>query len=284
MMKIKKHVSLLMAVLMVATLFGCTQPAAPSTSSQPQSGNTDSGIATIQEGKLIVGTSADFPPYEFHALINGQDKIMGFDMDLAQAIADDLGLELVIRDMSFDSILMELQNGMIDIAISGISPDPERALSMNFSDAYYTGGQYLMIRKADAGKYTSFASLKGLSVGAQSGSIQEDLAKEHTPESQLVSLATIPNLIMELKSGKIEAAYIEEAVAQGYLLAHDDLMLAFEVPYNVQGNAVAIKKGDEAMTAAVNATIKRLQESGELAKLIDDASALAVSTLDQAAG
>lgn len=291
----KKFLSIVIAALMVAALAACgsapassapassgvsssdasSAPASSEASSESSSSEAAGEVVTSQEGKLVVGTSADFAPYEFHILKDGKDQIVGFDMALAQAIADDLGLELVIKDMSFDSILIELSSGTIDLGIAGFSPDPERAESVDFSDYYYMGGQSLMIRKADADKYTSFESLKGLPVGAQTGSIQEDLAKEHTPESSLVSLTAIPNVIMELKAGKIEAAFMETVVAEGYLATQDDLMIAMEVPYDVEGSAVAIKKGNDAMTAAVNATIKKVLENGDMDKFIQEANALA---------
>ena len=291
----KKFLSIVIAALMVAALAACgsapassapassgvsssdasSAPASSEASSESSSSEAAGEVVTSQEGKLVVGTSADFAPYEFHILKDGKDQIVGFDMALAQAIADDLGLELVIKDMSFDSILIELSSGTIDLGIAGFSPDPERAESVDFSDYYYMGGQSLMIRKADADKYTSFESLKGLPVGAQTGSIQEDLAKELTPESSLVSLTAIPNVIMELKAGKIEAAFMETVVAEGYLATQDDLMIAMEVPYDVEGSAVAIKKGNDAMTAAVNATIKKVLENGDMDKFIQEANALA---------
>ncbi len=281
----KKFLSMMIAALMVASLAACgstpaSSPASESSEASQSSEASESSevagdIATAQEGKLVVGTSADFAPYEFHVLKDGKDQIVGFDMALAQAIADDLGLELVIKDMSFDSILIELEAGTIDLGIAGFSPDPERAESVDFSDYYYMGGQCLMIRKADAEKYTSFDSLKGLAVGAQTGSIQEDLAKANAPESNLVSLATIPNVIMELKTGKIEAAFMETVVAEGYLNTQDDLMIALDVPYDVEGSAVAIKKGNDALTAAVNATIKKVLENGDMDKFIQEANALA---------
>ena len=290
----KKFLSVLLAALMVAALAACGSTPASSAASESsqsseassqssESSSEESGssqaaageIVTAQEGKLVVGTSADFSPYEFHILKDGKDQIVGFDMALAQAIADDLGLELVIKDMAFDSILIELESGTVDLGIAGFSPDPERAESVDFSDYYYMGGQCLMIRKADAEKYTSFDSLKGLPVGAQSGSIQEGLAKENAPESSLVSLTSIPNVIMELKSGKIEAAFMETVVAEGYVKTQDDLMIAMDVPYDVEGSAVAIKKGNDALTAAVNATIKKVLENGDMDKFIQEANALA---------
>lgn len=283
----KKLFAVLLASVMVLSLVACgggssssSSSSAPASSQTPASSEaSDSGIKTVEPGKLIVGTSADFAPYEFHMLKDGKDIITGFDMDLAQAIADDLGLELVIKDMNFDSILIELNSGTIDLAIAGLSPDPERAKAVDFSDAYYTGTQCVMVRKADADKYKDTAALKGLPVGAQTGSIQEGLCKELAPDASLVSLTTIPNIIMELKSSKIEAAFMETAVADGYVAAHDDLMIAFEVPYEAEGSCAAVKKGNTALLDAVNATIKKVVENGDMIKFVQVANELAVDAI-----
>lgn len=238
-------------------------------------------VTLANEGKLVMGTSADFAPYEFHILDNGVDKIVGFDVALGQAIADELGVEFEVKDISFDSILMELNAGTIDLGIAGFSPTPERMAAVDMSRLYYTGGQSLMIRKADADKYTGLSDFgAGKSVGAQTGSIQEGLAKEQTPEAALVSLQTVPSIIMELKSNKIDAAYIETVVAEGYVKTQDDLMILCEVPFDAEGSSVAVKKGNTEMLDFVNAVITKVVANGDMAKFVEEANELST----QAAG
>lgn len=238
-------------------------------------------VTLANEGKLVMGTSADFAPYEFHILDNGVDKIVGFDVALGQAIADELGVEFEVKDISFDSILMELNAGTIDLGIAGFSPTPDRMAAVDMSCLYYTGGQSLMIRKADADKYTGLSDFgAGKSVGAQTGSIQEGLAKEQTPEAALVSLQTVPSIIMELKSNKIDAAYIETVVAEGYVKTQDDLMILCEVPFDAEGSSVAVKKGNTEMLDFVNAVITKVVANGDMAKFVEEANELST----QAAG
>ena len=238
-------------------------------------------VTLANEGKLVMGTSADFAPYEFHILDNGVDKIVGFDVALGQAIADELGVEFEVKDISFDSILMELNAGTIDLGIAGFSPTPERMAAVDMSCLYYTGGQSLMIRKADADKYTGLSDFgAGKTVGAQTGSIQEGLAKEQTPEAALVSLQTVPSIIMELKSNKIDAAYIETVVAEGYVKTQDDLMILCEVPFDAEGSSVAVKKGNTEMLDFVNAVITKVVANGDMAKFVEEANELST----QAAG
>ena len=238
-------------------------------------------VTLANDGKLVMGTSADFAPYEFHILDNGADKIVGFDVALGQAIADELGVEFEVKDISFDSILMELNAGTIDLGIAGFSPTPDRMAAVDMSLLYYTGGQSLMIRKSDADKYTGLSDFgAGKSVGAQTGSIQEGLAKEHTPDAALVSLQTVPSIIMELKSNKIDAAYIETAVAEGYVKTQDDLMILCEVPFDAEGSSVAVKKGNDGMLEFVNAVITKVVANGDMAKFVEEANALS----EQSAG
>ena len=237
-------------------------------------------VATVSEGKLTMGTSADFAPYEFHILQDGQDKIVGFDVALGQAIADELGVEFEVKDISFDSILMELNSGTIDLGIAGFSPTPERLEAVDMSLLYYTGGQSLMIKKADADKFKSFADFgAGTSVGAQTGSIQEGLAKENTPDATLTSLQTVPSIIMDLKTGKIDGAFIETAVAVGYVETQDDLMILCDVPYDSEGSSVAVKKGNEDMLNFVNAVITKVVANGSMDQFVAEANELQAQSI-----
>ena len=130
-------------------------------------------------GKIILGTSADYPPYEFHALIDGKDTIVGFDVAIAKEIAKDLGVELEIKDMSFDGLLAALVSGNVDMVIAGMTPDEERRQSVDFSDIYYSAIHGAVIRKADMDKYGKDpASLADKMIGAQKGAIQVNIAKQ----------------------------------------------------------------------------------------------------------
>ena len=233
-------------------------------------------IKTITPGKLTVGTSPDFAPYEFyHISEDGTPELAGFDVALAQRIADDLGLELQLVPMDFDGILMELQNGNIDLGISGFSPSPERAEVFDFSDLYYTGGQSFCIRQADKEKYTKFEDFKGLPVGAQNGSIQYGLAEENTPDANIIGLAKVTDIVSELVSGKLEGAFIETAVAEQYAKNYPELCVAWDVEYDSEGSAIAVQKGNEGLLQAVNGVIKTALEDGSMDKYIAEAGDLA---------
>lgn len=226
-------------------------------------------ITTIADGVLTVGTSPDFAPYEFYYIDeSGNPQLAGFDIALAQRIADELGLELKVVPMDFDGILMELQNGNIDLGISGFSPSPERAETFDFSDLYYMGGQSFVIRVADKDKYTDYAAFDGLPVGAQTGSIQMGLAEANTPNANIIGLPKVTDLINELLSGKLEGAFIETAVAEQYIKNYPDLMIAWEVPYDTEGSAIALKKGNDGLREAVNGVIKEVLADGSMDEYI----------------
>ncbi len=231
-------------------------------------------FTTINEGKLTIGTSPDFAPYEFYHISNGTPELSGFDIALGKRIADDLGLEVQFVPMDFDGILMELQSGNIDLGISGFSPSPERAETFDFSNLYYMGGQAFIIRKADHDKYTDYASFKGLPVGAQNGSIQMDLAKENTPDANIIGLAKVTDIISELVSGKLEGGYVETAVAEQYIKNYPELEIAWNVEYDTQGSAIALKKGSDLLDA-VNAVINNALSDGTMDQYITEAQELA---------
>lgn len=261
----KKLLSLVLAVSCVASLVGCGSSA-----------NTAQGaVKTVTAGKLTVATSPDFAPYEFYAIDeNGNPSLAGFDMALAKYIADDMGLELEVVTMDFDGVLTELQTKSVDLGIAGLSPDEKRKAVMDFSDVYYEGGQSLVTVKANADKFNSFEAINqaGVSVGAQTGSIQYDLAQANSPEADIVSLPKVTDIISELLSGKLDAAYIEKDVASSYQKNYPDLELVLDVPYDAEGSSIGVCKGNEELLKAVNEAIAKAKADGSLEKFIAEAN------------
>ncbi|MBQ8852471.1 MAG: transporter substrate-binding domain-containing protein, partial [Oscillibacter sp.] len=144
----KKFFATVLALTMALSLAACGAKEEPAAStpaaSTPAASSTveETGLTTVTPGKLTVATSPDFAPYEFYAINEaGEPELAGFDMALAQYIADYLGLELEVIPMDFDGTILELQNKNVDLGMAGYSPDPDRADAMDFSDIYITGGQ-----------------------------------------------------------------------------------------------------------------------------------------------
>lgn len=236
----------------------------------------DASFNTVAEGKLTIGTSPDFAPYEFyHIDENGTPQLAGFDIALAQRIADDLGLELEVVPIDFGGILTELQSGNIDLGISGFSPTPERAETFDFSDLYYTGGQAFCVAMENKDAFSSYEDFAGLSVGAQTGSIQYGLAEENTPDANIVGLTKVTDIVMELINGTLDGAFIEKDVALQYAKNYPDLCVLWDVEFDSEGSAIALKKGNEGLLDAVNGVIAQALEDGSMGEYIEEAQALA---------
>lgn len=238
-------------------------------------------LKTVSDGKLTVATSPDFAPYEFYTVDdNGKYTLVGFDMALAQYIADYLDLELEVIPMDFDGTLEELATKSVDIALAGYSPDPARKEKMDFSEIYYTGGQSFCVKKSNDKLFGSLEDTNNskYKIAAQNGSIQFDLAKKHSGEADIVALQKVTDIIAEVISEKVDGAYIETAVAETYAKNYPELLVKFEVPYDAKGSAVGVSKGNAALLAGVNMAVKAALSDGSMDKFIAEANELAGSS------
>lgn len=235
-------------------------------------------LKTVTDGKLTVATSPDFAPYEFYSIDENENPtLVGFDIALAQYIAVYLGLELEIIPMDFDGTLSELSAKKVDLALSSYSPDPTREDKMDFSDIYYVGGQsFVTVQdKADSFSTLADANKAEYQIGAQLGSIQADLAKENTPDADIVELSKVTDIIAELLSGKLDGAFIETVVAEAYAKNYPELCVKFAVPYEQEGSVVGVSKDNGALLAAVNLAIAAAKEDGSMDKFVAEANTLA---------
>ncbi|MBC5581082.1 transporter substrate-binding domain-containing protein [Anaerofilum sp. BX8] len=249
-------------------------------SSAPDSGAGDwsasERIAGIKAaGKIVLGTSADYPPFEFHTEIDGTDTIVGFDVALAQKVADALGVELEVVDMSFDNLLISLDKGDFDFVMASLSNTPERAKAVDFSSSYFRGAQVVLVRAEDADKYTTQESLAGCQVAAQKGAIQVPLANEIAGAENVVQLTKVGDMITELKAGKVEAVFLDNTIGAGYAAVHDDLVMQdIGIVYESNGNVAAVKKGDADLAAFISEVFDALTEE-EINALLGEAQATA---------
>ena len=294
----KKILALILALCMVFALCACGNEKTPDPTKSPDTTDTPATteptaapaeteepdvavvIETVTPGVLTVATSPDFAPYEFYALDEeGTPTLAGFDMDLAKYIADYLGLELEVIPMDFDGTIMELAAGKVDLGMAGYSPDPDRADKMDFSDIYITGGQSFVCLQSNKDKFTSLEDTNkaDYTIGAQVGSIQAGLAKENSPDADIIELAKVTDIIAELLTGKMDGAYIETMVAEAYAKNYPDLCIVLDVPYDAEGSVVGINKGNTALLEGVNAAIEACQSSGEFDGYV-------VKAIDQAQG
>ncbi|MCR5443014.1 MAG: transporter substrate-binding domain-containing protein [Sphaerochaetaceae bacterium] len=276
-------------ILLIAALF---TPLFASPSKEQAADNTDysamtldqlkGAIKTVSSGTLTVATSPDFAPYEFYSIgDDGTPALAGFDMSLAKYIADYLGLKLEVIPMDFDGTLMEVQNKNVDLGIAGYSPDPSRAEIMEFSDIYYEGGQSFVTTKANAGKFKSLedTNKKEYSIAAQVGSIQMDLAAKNSPNADIIALSKVTDIIAELITGKISGAYIETVVAKAYQKNYPDLELVLDVPYESEGSAIGVSKGNLALLEGVNRAIAQALSDGSMNAFVAEANEKATGNI-----
>ena len=260
----KKIIAIALTALMLAAIFcGCT--------------------ANTTKGKLVLGTSADYPPFEFHMLNEkGEDVIVGIDVFVAEKIAEDMGLELEIVDISFDNLLTAMDKGQCDIVIAAMEANAERDLVADFSDPYYTDLPPMILVKKDAvDQFTGLDSFAGLTVGAQTGTTKEDIVTNDLVGAELLSLATVNDLVNNLVYDKCSALVLDGAVAMQYAEANADLVVAEISLGDAYPYSVAVKEGDpKGLLESINKSIAKMLDDGSMEMFISDANAMSVAALE----
>ncbi|WP_017212140.1 ABC transporter substrate-binding protein [Clostridium beijerinckii] len=271
---VKKLVAIAAASAIAIGMVGCGN------STKGNKENTSSNASALQaiksKGKLVIGTSADYPPYEFHKEVDGKDQIVGFDIEMAKEIAKDLGVELEVKDMAFDGLLVALQSDKIDMVFAGMTPTDERKQNADFSDIYYTATHRFVLRSGDESGITKMEDLKNKKIGVQKGSIQEGIAKDNFDAANIKSLDKVTDLILDLKNNKVDAVLAEQPVAQINVDKNEGIAIAdkLEVKDPDGGSAIAMKKGSTDLTDQVNKTIKRLKDEDKIKQFVLDANKL----------
>ncbi len=256
-MILKKIISVvLMSILLMGVLAACGSGDKAS----------DAGTTDNKEAKVLkMGTSADYAPFEYIDTAKSSEPT-GIDIEIGKKIAEKLGYQLEIQDMDFGGLISALQNGQVDFVASAMSATDERKKSVDFSDVYYTS-KHIVVSKKGSGLDT-VETLNGKTVGAQLGSIQESKAKELVEagtDMKVDSRNRIPELLQEIKAGRMDAAIIEDTVAKGYLEANPDLE-GFTIEDADGGYALAFPK-DSKLTEEFNKELKAMSDSGELEKI-----------------
>ncbi|HHB9249119.1 TPA: ABC transporter substrate-binding protein [Streptococcus pneumoniae] len=215
---------------------------------QSGSNGSQSAVEAIkQKGKLVVATSPDYAPFEFQSLVDGKNQVVGADIDMAQAIADELGVKLEILSMSFDNVLTSLQTGKADLAVAGISATDERKEVFDFSIPYYENKISFLVRK-----------------------------KEQLPKAQLTSLTNMGEAVNELQAGKIDAVHMDEPVALSYAAKNAGLAVATVSLKMKDGdaNAVALRKNSDDLKEVVDKVIQKLKDEGTYQSYLEKAASL----------
>ena len=268
---LKKLLALGLVAVLAVGLVGCGNK------SSDNSGGNQTALEQIKKNKkLVVATSPDYPPFEFMVSENGKSKIVGADIDLAQKIADKLGVELELKAMDFDALVPALQAGKVDMVITGMTPNEKRKKAVDFSDIYFKGENAVIVNAKDAGKFTSEDQLKKARLGVQKGSTQETYVKDNLKVTNYKALVAVPDLIADMKNGNIDAVVLNSKVAGINVTKYDGIKVVENLKLTSGGDeeamAVAIKKGDNAdLIKLTNEVIKELQDSGEYDKILANA-------------
>lgn len=226
-----------------------------------------------ERGELRVGLSADYAPMEFEHTVNGKTEYAGVDIDLAKKIAKDNNLKLKIVNMSFDSLLGTLKTGKIDIIISGMTSTPERKKQVDFSDSYMMTKNIMLVKKDKVNEYKDIKDFNNKKVGAQKGTEQEKIAQTEIENASITSLSRLPDVILALKSGKVEGAVVEKPVAEAYLKQNPKLGIS-NVKFNEEekDTVIAVPKDSPKLLSQINKTIKEVKDKGLIDKYMTNAA------------
>ena len=236
----------------------------------------DDSVKRIQDkGTITMGTSADAPPFEYISVQNGKKKIVGFDVLLANKIADELGVKLKIENVSFPALVTELQDKKVDMVLASMVATKARRKVVGFSEPYHEGSNVLLVRKADANKYQKISDLNGKSIGAQQGSAKEQVAKTQLSKAHLVTESGLGTLTTELKVGKIDGVILGAEDSKAYTLKYPDTYATTKIKLkttsDISAVSVGMNKDDVELKKKVNQVIKRLKKSGELDQMLEQA-------------
>ena len=282
----KKLSALLMALTMVLALGACSDQQAGSPSTEPSESTEtapthedtttpeptqggDTGFTTVEAGKLHMSTNAAFPPYE---MTTDDGKFEGIDVEVATAIAEKLGLELVVDDMGFDAALTAVQTGQSDIAMAGITVTKDRLEVMDFSDSYATGIQVIIVNEG-----SPIATVDDLEnadmIGCQKATTGYIYCSD-TPENggygedHVTAYDTGALAVMALVNNQVDAVVIDNEPAKAYVAENPTLKI-LETEFAVEDYAIGFAKGNDALKNAVNAAMAELKADGTFQSIVD---------------
>ena len=248
----KKFLAIMLSVLMVAGLMaGCG-------SSEPTN-----ELNTIEDGKLIMSTNAAFPPYE---MTDDNGKFIGIDVEIAQAIADKLGLELVIDNMEFTAALEAAQKGKSDMVMAGVTVDPDREMVMDFSNSYAKGVQVVIVPENTT--ITKIEDLEGKKIGTQMGTTGYIYCTDDYGDENVVAYDNGITAVQALLKGQIDCVVIDNAPAQAFVKENAGLKI-LDTEYAVEDYAIGLKKGNTALKDAINKALAELIADGTVQKIVD---------------
>ena len=250
----KKILALVLALVLVLSFAACAS-------------KNDAGFTTVEEGKLHMSTNAAFPPYE---MVADDGAFEGIDVEVAAAIAEKLGLELVVDDMDFDAALLAAQNGQSDMVMAGVTVNEDRLAVMDFTDSYATGVQVVIVKE---GSDVTMDNLGEKLIGCQAATTGYIYASD-TPENggygedHVIAYDNGAMAVEALKGGQVDCVIIDNAPAQAFVEANEGLTI-LEGDWVTEDYAIGVKKGNTGLLEAINGALNELIEDGTVQKIID---------------
>ena len=271
----KKLIALLLAAMMVLALAACASNASNDTTAPADSAAEteapaeEAADSTAASGKLTMATEATFPPYEYY----DGDAIVGIDVEVAQAIAAKLGMELEVTDIAFDSIIPGIQTGKYDMGMAGMTVTDERKEQVNFSDSYATGVQVVIVK--DDSAITSvddlFADGANTVVGTQAGTTGFIYATSDIEDAGLgtvKSFGKTTDAVEALKNGQVDCVILDNEPAKALVAANEGLHI-LDTEYAVEDYAIAIAKENTDLLDKINTALAELKDDGTLQSIVD---------------
>ena len=219
-------------------------------------------VTTVEPGVLTMGTNATFPPYEY----KDGDDVVGIDAEIAQALADKLGLQLEIVDMDFDSLIASVQSGKIDMSLAGMTVTEERKQNVDFTDSYATGVQVIIVKEDS--DIASADDLKGKLIGVQQGTTGHLYCADDFGEENVIPYANGATAVQALLQGKVDCVVIDQEPAKAFVEANEGLKI-LETAYTTEDYAAAVSKDNPALTAALNSALQELKDDGTIQGILD---------------
>lgn len=293
----KKMLTILLAGLTAASLLascgsadGNSSSASDSGTSSTESASGETSEATNrleeikQKGVIVLATSPDFAPQEFEDISSGEKTYVGCDIDLAQYIADYLGVELEIQAMDFQACQAAVSTGKADFSIAGYAYEEERAENYEISEFFNVvrdedGSRQVLIVPADkASEYQSAEDFSGKVIGCQNGSLQYTLTETQLPDSEIKLIDNLGSAVLMVQNNKIDALACSGDQADIYVDKNEGLALAdWEFEYASQGNIALIMKGETELVEEINKAIAEVNEQGLYQQWKEEATELALS-------
>ncbi len=224
--------------------------------------DSKAGDMTIESGKLVMSTNAEFAPYE---MTTDDGGFAGIDIEIAQAIADKLGLELVIDDMGFDAALLAVQQGKSDMVMAGVTVDEDRLKVMDFSESYATGVQVIIVKDGSDVTADNFGEHM---IGTQKGTTSDIYCTDDFGKDHVTTYDSSITAVQALINGQVDCVVVDNAPAQELVKANPGLKI-LETEYVTESYAIGFAKGNTELVDAVNNALAELKADGTIQKIID---------------